>query len=68
MIETFALAYLIIGTIFGLVVLWTTYDEEFDDFVREEYNEEPPTHLEKWGVLFTSPFLWPLYIWKMFNG
>lgn len=69
MIETMLLAYLIIGAIFGLILWHTSFDSEFDDFVREEYQQEPPSALEKWWSVLACPILWPYYLWKVFyNG
>lgn len=39
MIETLLLAYIIIGAIYGLIIWWTSFQPDFDDFVREEYVE-----------------------------
>jgi len=67
MIETILLGYVLLGAIFGLVIWYSSFDENFDQFVREEYEQDPPTTLEKWWTVFSSLVLWPLYIWKMYK-
>lgn len=67
MIETLLLAYVIIGAIYGLVIWFTSFQPDFDDFVREEYGEEPATTTEKWMTVLLSLVLWPYYLWKMFT-
>jgi len=66
MIETLLLAYVIIGAIYGLIIWHTSFQPDFDDFVRDEYGEEPATTAEKWWTVFASLILWPYYLWKMF--
>lgn len=67
MIETLIYAYLILGLIHALVIWYTSFQPDFDDFVRDEFNEEPPTTSEKWTVILLSPLAWPYFLWKSFT-
>jgi hypothetical protein len=59
MIETLITAYLIVGCIIALVVWYTIFQPDYDEFVTEYFDERPPTLTEKWIVILTTPFVWP---------
>jgi hypothetical protein len=65
--ETLLAAYLIVGCIVALVVWWTVFQPDYDEFVEEYLDETPPTTSQKWFVVFTTPFIWPYTLFKAFT-
>lgn len=65
--ETFILAYLLVGCGVALVVWYASFDKDFDQYVRDYFLEEPPTTSEKWLTIILCPILWPFYLWKAFK-
>ena len=64
MIETLIGSYLIVGLIVALVIWHTVFQPDYDDFVIEYFEEEPPTTSQKWFVIVVTPFVWPLTLWR----
>jgi hypothetical protein len=62
--ETLVAAYLIVGAIVALVVWWTVFQPDYDEFVVSYFEEEPPTTSQKWFVVITTPFIWPLTLYR----
>ncbi len=56
--------YLIVGCIVALVVWWTVFQPDYDEFVEEYFDETPPTTSQKWFVVLTTPFIWPLTLYR----
>lgn len=67
MIETLVYLYLILGCGVGLVVWYASFDRDFDQYVRDFHQEEPPTTREKWVTVIFAPLFWPFYLWKAFK-
>jgi len=63
-VNLFLPTYLIIGCIVALVIWHTVFQPDYDDFVIEYIDEEPPTASQKWFVILTTPFIWPLTLWR----
>ena len=61
--NTIILAYLIIGAMFGSFLLWATTDKDYDQFVRDFFEQEPPTPKEKLTMALSSVILWPLHLY-----
>jgi hypothetical protein len=61
---TWLYAYLIVGCIVALVIWYTVFQPDYDDFVRSYSDEEPPSYKEKWQVVLTTPFIWPYTLYK----
>lgn len=68
MIELLISTYLIIGCIASLVVLFTVFQEDYDEFVREYFDETPPTTTEKWFVILITLFIWPYSLYMGFRN
>ena len=61
--NTAILTYLIIGTMFGAFLLWTTTARDYDQFVRDFFEQEPPSLKEKLTMALSSVILWPLHLY-----
>jgi hypothetical protein len=61
--NTAILVYLIIGCMFGSFLLWTTTDKDYDQFVRDFFEQEPPSLKEKLTMALSSVILWPLHLY-----
>lgn len=61
--ETFLSIYLIIGLINALVIWWATFDTDYDQFIRDNYREEPPTTNQKIIAIITGVFIWPVHLY-----
>jgi len=66
-IETLIGSYLIVGCIVALVIWHTVFQPDYDDFVLTYFEEEPPTSGQKWFAILTTPFIWPLTLWRAFR-
>lgn len=65
--ETLLLLYLIIGCTVGLIIWFTAFDKDYDQFVRDVFREEPPSNREKIVTILFAPILWPLFLWYAFR-
>jgi len=61
--NTAILVYLIIGCMFGVFLLWVTTGKDYDQFVRDFFEEEPPSLKEKLTMALSSVILWPLHLY-----
>lgn len=61
--NTAILAYLLIGCMFTAFLLWTTFDRDYDQFVRDFFREEPPSTIDKLTMALSSVILWPLHLY-----
>lgn len=68
MIETLITAYLIVGCTVALIVWYTVFREDYDEFIEEYFNETPPTTREKWFVILTTPLIWPYSLYMGFRN
>ncbi len=59
----FLQAYLLIGCMMALFILWTTLAKDFDQFCRDYFRQEPPSTLDKWvtAASFYVPMAIHLY-------
>jgi hypothetical protein len=62
------LGYLIIGAIFALVVWWAVFQDDYDSFIKQEYQVLPPTTKQKWRGIIGVVFFWPAIVFWMFVG
>lgn len=67
MIETLLGVYLVIGCIFSLIIWWTAFQPDFDDFCREQLGEEPLTSSQKVTVILLTPLVWPVTMFRLFS-
>lgn len=68
MIETLLALYLIIGCALSLIIWWTAFQPDFDDFCRDQLGEEPLTAGQKITVVVFTPFIWPVTLFRMISG
>jgi hypothetical protein len=67
MIETLLGSYLIVGLIVSLVIWHTVFQPDYDEFVKEYFDETPPTTSQKWFVIVVTPLIWPVTLWRAFR-
>lgn len=62
MISSFIIAYLLVGFLTGVFILWVTFQPDYDDFCRDFLREEPPA--TKWKLITSVLALgiWPYYL------
>ncbi len=65
MIETLLGIYLVIGCVFSLIIWWTAFQPDFDDFCKQELGEEPLTPSQKITVIVLTPLVWPVTLFRM---
>lgn len=61
--ETLLSIYLAIGLINALIIWWATFDKDFDQFIRDEYREEPPDTKQKILAIVSGIFIWPVHLY-----
>ncbi len=66
MIETLLGIYLVIGCVLSLIIWWTAFQPDFDDFCKQELGEEPLTSSQKVTVIVVTPFVWPVVLLRSF--
>ena len=59
--------YLIIGCVLSLIIWYTVFQPDFDEFTREELKAEPLTASQKITVCLVTPFIWPLSLYRMLS-
>ncbi len=59
--------YLIIGCVISLIIWYTVFQPDFDEFTKEHYDEEPLTSNQKITVILVTPLIWPLSLYRMFS-
>ena len=55
--------YLILGSVNSLVIWWCVFNNDFDDFIREHYHEEPPSTNQKVLTIILGVFIWPVHLY-----
>ena len=55
--------YLILGSVNSLVIWWCVFNNDYDDFIREHYQEEPPTTNQKVLTIILGVFIWPVHLY-----
>lgn len=55
--------YLILGAINSLVIWWCVFNNDYDDFIREHYQEEPPSTNQKVLTILLGVFIWPVHLY-----
>ena len=65
--ETLFYAYLLVGAVVGLVIWWVTFSTDYDQYVKETFNENPPSTREKWVTILSALLLWPAFLWFAFK-
>ncbi len=61
--ETLLSIYLVIGLINALVIWWATFDRDYDQFIRDNFGEEPPTTSQKIIAIVTGVLIWPVHLY-----
>ena len=51
--------YLILGSVNSLVIWWCVFNNDYDDFIRGHYKEEPPSTNQKVLTIILGVFIWP---------
>jgi hypothetical protein len=67
MFLTLLQAYIIVGLLIALILWKVTFEEDFDHYFEFTFDEEPPTKKQKWFMIATTPFIWPMVLWNMFT-
>lgn len=55
--------YLILGSVNSLVIWWCVFNNDYDDFIREHYQEEPPSTNQKVLTIILGVFIWPVHLY-----
>ena len=55
--------YLILGAVNSLVIWWCVFNNDYDDFIREHYKEEPPSAKQKVLTIILGVFIWPVHLY-----
>ena len=55
--------YLILGSVNSLVIWWCVFNNDYDDFIREHYQEEPPSAKQKVLTIILGVFIWPVHLY-----
>ena len=55
--------YLILGSVNSLVIWWCVFNNDYDDFIREHYQEEPPSTNQKVLTILLGVFIWPVHLY-----
>lgn len=55
--------YLILGSVNSLVIWWCVFNNDYDDFIREHYQEEPPSTNQKVLTFILGVFIWPVHLY-----
>ena len=63
----FLQAYLLVGCMMALFILWTTLANDFDQFCRDYFRQEPPSTLDKWVTAVASIVVWPVHLYWMLS-
>lgn len=61
--ETLLSIYLVIGLIDSLIIWWATFNRDFDQFIRDNYREEPPTTNQKIIAIVAGVLIWPVHLY-----
>jgi len=55
--------YLILGAVNSLIIWWCVVNNDYDDFIREHYQEEPPSAKQKVLTIILGVFIWPVHLY-----
>lgn len=55
--------YLILGSVNSLVIWWCVFNNDYDDSIREHYQEEPPSTNQKVLTIILGVFIWPVHLY-----
>ena len=55
--------YLIVGCVNSLIIWWCVFNNDYDDFIREHYQEEPPSTNQKVLTILLGVFIWPVHLY-----
>lgn len=55
--------YLILGSVNSLVIWWCVFNNDYDDFIRDHYQEEPPSTNQKVLTIILGVFIWPVHLY-----
>ena len=55
--------YLILGSVNSLVIWWCVFNNDYDDFIKEHYQEEPPSTNQKVLTILLGVFIWPVHLY-----
>lgn len=61
--ETVVTAYLLVGAIVGLLIWRASFKPDFDQFIKDEYGQEPPSFNQKIATIVSGIFIWPVHLY-----
>lgn len=61
--NTLIALYLIMGCVNSLIIWWCIFQPDYDDFIRRNYGEEPPSTKEKAVIIVAGVFIWPVHLY-----